>query len=80
MSTRPSRTREVHLASRPHGVPTPDNFEVVEVDVPGLAEGELLVENSWMSVDPYMRGRMDDVRSYIPPFQIGQPLSLYSSQ
>ena len=75
MTHRPSRTREVHLASRPHGWPTPDNFEVVEVDVPDLAEGELLVENHVMSVDPYMRGRMNDVRSYVPPFQIGEPLS-----
>jgi NADPH-dependent curcumin reductase CurA len=56
-------------------VPTPDNFEVVEVDVPELGEGEVLVESSFMSVDPYMRGRMNDVKSYVPPFQIGEPLN-----
>jgi hypothetical protein len=56
-------------------VPTADNFEVVEVDLPGPAQGEVLVENTWMSVDPYMRGRMNDVRSYVKPFQIGEPLS-----
>lgn len=75
MSPRPSRTRQVHLASRPHGRPTADNFKVCEVDVPALAAGELLVENHYMSVDPYMRGRMNDVASYVPPFRLGEPLS-----
>jgi NADPH-dependent curcumin reductase CurA len=67
-------SREVHLASRPQGWPAPDNFSVVRVDVPPPADGEVLVRNLFMSVDPYMRGRMNDVKSYVPPFQIGQPL------
>jgi NADPH-dependent curcumin reductase CurA len=65
---------EVRLASRPKGWPTLDNFRVVRVDVPKPAAGEVLVRNLFMSVDPYMRGRMNDVKSYTPPFQIGHPL------
>src|SRR3984893_15821174 len=65
---------EVRLASRPQGWPTPDNFSLVRVDVPPPADGEVLVRNLFMSVDPYMRGRMNDVKSYVPPFQIGQRL------
>lgn len=67
-------TREIHLASRPQGWPTPDNFTLVETKLAAPASGELLLRNTFMSVDPYMRGRMNDVKSYVPPFQIGQPL------
>ena len=67
-------TREIHLASRPSGRPTADNFALVDVELPALADGQVLVRNLYLSVDPYMRGRMNDVRSYTPPFQIGQPL------
>jgi NADPH-dependent curcumin reductase CurA len=66
--------REFHLASRPTGWPTEDNFRLVEVDLPEPAPGQALVRNLMMSVDPYMRGRMNDVKSYVPPFQIGRPL------
>jgi len=66
--------RHVNLASRPIGVPLPENFEVVEAEVPSAEDGEVVVANRFMSVDPYMRGRMNDVKSYVPPFQIGQPL------
>jgi NADPH-dependent curcumin reductase CurA len=69
-----STALEVRLASRPKGWPTEDNFEIVEVDIPTPAEGQILVRNVVMSVDPYMRGRMNDVKSYVPPFQVGQPL------
>ncbi|GIF99250.1 NADP-dependent oxidoreductase [Catellatospora citrea] len=62
--------REIHLASRPVGMPTPDNFRLVEVDVPEPAEGQVKVRNLVMSVDPYMRGRMNDVKSYVPPFAV----------
>lgn len=68
------KSREIHLKSRPHGMPTPANFELAEVAVPEPKDGEVLVRNVWMSVDPYMRGRMMDRESYVPPFQIGQPL------
>jgi NADPH-dependent curcumin reductase CurA len=67
-------SREIHLASRPTGWPTGDNFRLVQVDLPEPGPGEVLVRNLFMSVDPYMRGRMDDARSYIPPFEVGQVL------
>ena len=72
--TIPTRTREVHLASRPHGAPTVENFRIVEVDLPELGEGQVLVCNSVMSVDPYRRGRMNDVKSYVPPFRVDAAL------
>jgi NADPH-dependent curcumin reductase CurA len=65
---------EIHLRSRPTGMPTAANFELVETPIPRPGPGQLLVRNIWMSVDPYMRGRMMDRESYVPPFQIGQAL------
>ena len=62
------------LQSRPTGVPTDANFALVHVDLPALKDGDVRVANRWLSVDPYMRGRMNDVKSYVPPFQIGAPL------
>ncbi|HJO03328.1 MAG TPA: NADP-dependent oxidoreductase [Acidobacteriota bacterium] len=67
--------REVHLAARPAGLPKPTDFELVETPIPEPGDGELLVRNIYMSVDPYMRGRMRDAKSYVPPFQIGEVLS-----
>ncbi len=67
-------SREIHLASRPDGMPKPENFDLVSVELPDPQDGELLVKNMWMSVDPYMRGRMIDRKSYVPPFQIGKVL------
>ncbi len=69
-----STTREIHLTSRPHGWPTHDNFRMTEVALPDLRPGQVKVRNTVMSVDPYMRGRMNDTRSYIAPFQVGAPL------
>lgn len=66
--------REIHLQSRPTGTPTPANFALVETPIPRPGPGQFLVRNVWMSVDPYMRGRMMDRKSYVPPFAIGQPL------
>jgi NADPH-dependent curcumin reductase CurA len=66
--------REIRLKSRPSGVPVADNFELARVDLPAPAAGEVQVKNLWMTVDPYMRGRMNDVKSYVPPFQIGKAL------
>jgi NADPH-dependent curcumin reductase CurA len=66
--------RQIVLASRPSGWPTAENFELTEADRPELADGQVRVRNLFMSVDPYMRGRMNDVKSYVPPFQLGQPL------
>jgi NADPH-dependent curcumin reductase CurA len=70
----PPTTRQIHLASRPHGEPTEDNFELVEVDLPEPQPGQVLIRNEYLSVDPYMRGRMRDVKSYVPPYQVGEPL------
>lgn len=67
-------SHEIHLKQRPVGMPSEDNFQLVKVDIPDLKESEFLVHNVWMSVDPYMRGRMREIRSYISPFQIGKPL------
>src|SRR5271170_1873663 len=67
-------SREIRLKSRPVGTPTAGNFELASVDVPAPAAGEVQVKNLWMSVDPYMRGRMNDGPSYIGAFQLGQPL------
>jgi NADPH-dependent curcumin reductase CurA len=67
-------TRAWHLKSRPQGLPTLANFELKEVELPDLEEGWIRVENKWLSVDPYMRGRMNDVKSYVPPVQVGAPM------
>src|SRR5690348_17088059 len=69
------RGREIHLAARPRGEPRDSDFRLVDVDVPEPAQGEVVVRNAWMSVDPYMRGRMNDVRSYVPPFALDAPLA-----
>ncbi|MCY1277138.1 putative NADP-dependent oxidoreductase YfmJ [compost metagenome] len=66
--------REIHLKSRPTGLPEHQNFALVERTLPAVAEGQILVRNLFMSVDPYMRGRMDEADSYIEPFQIGEVL------
>jgi len=66
--------RAWHLTSRPTGLPAHDNFALREVALPPLAEGMVRVRNQWLSVDPYMRGRMNDVKSYVPPFQLDAPL------
>jgi len=63
--------RQILLASRPEGEPTVDNFRLVETPVPALADGQVLVRNHFLSLDPYMRGRMNDAKSYAAP----QPLN-----
>jgi len=66
--------REIHLKSRPTGMPKVENFELVETPVPKPGPGQFLIQNIFMSVDPYMRGRMMDRESYVPPFQVGHVL------
>lgn len=66
--------REIRLAARPVGWPTDATFALTEVELPPLADGEALVRNLFMSVDPYMRGRMNDAKSYVAPFQVGRAL------
>ncbi|QBI52326.1 NADP-dependent oxidoreductase [Streptomonospora litoralis] len=72
--TTPETARAVHLAARPEGEPGPENFRVVEEPVASPAPGEILVRNRYMSVDPYMRGRMRDAKSYVPPFELNRPM------
>jgi NADPH-dependent curcumin reductase CurA len=68
------KNREIHLASRPVGWPSAENFRLVETDVPEPAPGQVVVRNLMMSVDPAMRSRMNDVKSYVAPFQLDRPL------
>ena len=67
-------SREIRLVSRPVGMPAAANFELASVELPAPGPGEVLVENKFMSVDPYMRGRMTDRASYVPPFALGEAL------
>ncbi|HEY5388061.1 MAG TPA: NADP-dependent oxidoreductase [Thermoleophilia bacterium] len=64
-------SKEIHLVARPQGAPRPSDFAVAEVAVPDPAPGQVLVHNRFLSVDPYMRGRMRDAESYAPPFALG---------
>jgi len=66
--------RAWHLKSRPTGMPTSDNFELKDLEFPPVGDGQVRIRNHWLSVDPYMRGRMNDVKSYVPPFQVDEPL------
>lgn len=65
---------EIHMKERPLGIASENNFELVRVRVPDLKQGQVLVRNVWMSVDPYMRGRMSETKSYVPPFELNKPL------
>jgi NADPH-dependent curcumin reductase CurA len=67
-------SREIRLAARPAGMPGPEHFDLAERELAPPADGQILVRNTWMSVDPYMRGRMDAGETYIPPFAIGGAL------
>jgi len=69
-----TKSREIRLKNRPEGLPRETDFELAEVGLPEIGDGEILVQNIYMSVDPYMRGRMYDRKSYVPPFQLGLPL------
>ena len=78
MSTKTSQAlqnQQIVLSSRPDGVPTRDNFSVATAELSPIGDGEILVRNQWMSVDPYMRGRMKEGDSYVTPFEIGEPLA-----
>ena len=67
-------TKQIVLASRPKGTPTTTNFRFENIALPELHEGEVLLKGLFYSVDPYMRGRMNDTKSYAPPFQLNQPI------
>jgi len=63
--------KQVVLAARPQGPVTPENFRLIEVPIPTPGPGEVLVKNEWLSLDPYMRGRMNEVKSYAPYVELG---------
>ena len=62
------------LNKRPEGKPTASDFKFIEEDMPVLAHGEVLLKTLYVSVDPYLRGRMTDAKSYIPPFELNKPV------
>jgi len=72
--TVPTVAREVHLVARPASEPTKADFALVDAPVAPPAADQVLVRNDWFSVDPYMRPRMNDVKSYLPPFAVGAPM------
>lgn len=67
-------SREIRLKTRPVGVPTHADFELATVELAAPGPGEVQIKNLWMSVDPYMRGRMYDRKSYSPPFELGKAM------
>ena len=67
-------SKNICMSSYPKGMPTADNFMMTQTDIAPAGDGEITVKNHWMSVDPYMRGRMSGVKTYIDPFQIGEPM------
>ena len=68
----PERNLQIHLAARPRGAVTRDDFRLVEAALPEVGPGQFLVRNTYLSLDPYMRGRMDDARSYAEPQKLGE--------
>jgi NADPH-dependent curcumin reductase CurA len=68
-------SREIRLVARPRGAPVGSDFELAEIEVPDPGDGEIVIRNAYLSVDPYMRGRMNDVKSYVPPFALGEPMT-----
>jgi NADPH-dependent curcumin reductase CurA len=68
------KNRQIILVSRPHGEPAPANFRLAEAPIPSIGDGQVLLKTKYLSLDPYMRGRLSDARSYAPPFAIGEPL------
>ncbi|MBK9737644.1 MAG: NADP-dependent oxidoreductase [Saprospiraceae bacterium] len=68
-------TKQIVLASRPKGKPVVENFETKNIELPQIKEEDILLEAMYFSVDPYMRGRMNDAKSYAPPFEVGKPIT-----
>ncbi|WP_165026510.1 NADP-dependent oxidoreductase [Dysgonomonas sp. ZJ279] len=69
------KVKQIELASRPQGLPTNENFRFREIELPAIQAEEVLLKPLYISVDPYMRGRMSDAKSYAPPFEINQPIA-----
>jgi NADPH-dependent curcumin reductase CurA len=68
-------SREIRLVARPRGFPDENLFELAETPISNPADGQILVRNAYFSVDPYMRPRMNDVRSYVAPFTLGEAMT-----
>jgi hypothetical protein len=68
------KSREIRLKKRPMGMATENDFELAEIMIPEIEEGQILVQNAFISVDPYMRGRMGERETYIAPFELEKPL------
>lgn len=75
MSEKKVFSTQIQLVRRPQGIPQPEDFRTVEIELPPLAPGEIRVKNEFISVDPYMRGRMNEGNSYIPPFELGETMT-----
>src|SRR5690606_15874693 len=71
----PNTYKEIHLAKRPEGIPGDEDFAFIEKNIPSPGEGEVLVKTLYLSVDPYMRGRMRDVKSYVAPYKLNEAIS-----
>ncbi|OXS64326.1 NADP-dependent oxidoreductase [Rossellomorea vietnamensis] len=71
----PEKQQQIQLVSRPEGMPVKEDFLYKEIDVPQPSNGEVLVKTIYLSVDPYMRGRMSDAKSYVEPFQLNEALA-----
>lgn len=67
--------QQIKLVKRPVGTPTKEDFEFTQIPIGEPAEGEVLVRTNYISVDPYLRGRMNDVKSYVPPFELNSVIS-----
>jgi NADPH-dependent curcumin reductase CurA len=68
-------SKAILLNKRPVGRPTMDDFKFVAIEIPAIKDGEFLLKTLYVSVDPYLRGRMMDAKSYVPPFQLNEPMS-----
>ena len=75
MSQASTTSQRIVLASRPHGAPTPENFRLEQVTLPDLAQGQILLKTLFLSLDPYMRGRMSDAPSYAAPVEIDEVMT-----
>ncbi|MEN0649311.1 NADP-dependent oxidoreductase [Caldifermentibacillus hisashii] len=70
-----NENRRIILGSRPSGMPTKENFQIVTEAIPEIKEGEILIQTIFLSVDPYMRGRMTGIKTYVDPFEVGKVLT-----
>ncbi len=70
-----TKNKSYILASRPFANPLPENFKLIESEIPEIENGQVLVKSRYISVDPYMRGRMSEAKSYVEPYKVNEPIS-----